>query len=44
MTCRYFGITRQCLTSGNVDTGVNSITKANMDSERSQALLNPKLN
>jgi ribose transport system substrate-binding protein len=27
----------------NVDTGVNSITKANMDSERSQALLNPKL-
>ena len=28
----------------NVDTGVNSITKANMDSERSQALLNPKLN
>lgn len=27
----------------NVDTGVNTITKANMDSERSQALLNPKL-
>jgi ribose transport system substrate-binding protein len=27
----------------NVDTGVNTITKANMTSERSQALLNPKL-
>jgi ribose transport system substrate-binding protein len=27
----------------NVDTGVNTITKANMKSERSQALLNPKV-
>ncbi len=27
----------------NVDTGVNTITKANMDTERSQALLNPKV-
>jgi ribose transport system substrate-binding protein len=27
----------------NVDTGVNTITKANMTSERSQALLNPKV-
>ncbi len=27
----------------NVDTGVNTITKANMSSDRSQALLNPKL-
>jgi ribose transport system substrate-binding protein len=28
----------------NVDTGVNTITKANMTSARSQELLNPKLN
>ncbi len=28
----------------NVDTGVNSITKANMTTPRSQELLNPKLN
>ena len=27
----------------NVDTGVNTITKANMSTERSQALLNPKV-
>jgi ribose transport system substrate-binding protein len=27
----------------NVDTGVNTITKANMKDERSQALLNPKV-
>ncbi len=26
-----------------VDTGVNTITKANMDSARSQELLNPKV-
>jgi ribose transport system substrate-binding protein len=28
----------------NVDTGANLITKANMNSARSQALLNPKIN
>jgi len=28
----------------NVDTGVNTITKANMKSQRSQELLNPKVN
>jgi ribose transport system substrate-binding protein len=27
----------------DVDTGANLITKANMDSERSQELLNPKV-
>jgi ribose transport system substrate-binding protein len=27
-----------------VDTGANLITTANMDEERSQALLNPKVN
>jgi hypothetical protein len=36
-------ICRRVLAVANVDTGANLVTRANMNSARSQELLNPKI-